>query len=85
FVKFYGMSSLTANEKHSGGLKNYRAAEGKEVLVKYKGPLQNTIDDLLGGIRSACTYVNAIKLTKIQRNAKFVLVNNQVNTVFGNE
>lgn len=85
FIKFYGMSSLTANEKHNGGLKNYRAAEGKEVLVKYKGRLQNTIDDLLGGLRSACAYVNAIKLTKIQKNAKFVLVNNQVNTVFGNE
>lgn len=85
YVKFYGMSSKAANDKHNGGLKGYRSAEGKEVLVKYKGPVQNTVDDILGGLRSTCTYVGTKHLMKMPRFGQFVLVNNQVNTVFGNE
>ena len=56
---FYGMSSDTAMNKHHGGVSNYRSSEGKTVKVKYKGPVENTIKDLLGGLRSTCTYVNA--------------------------
>lgn len=82
YVQFYGMSSKTANEKHNGGLKGYRAAEGKEVLIPYKGPVQNTIDDILGGIRSACTYLAASSLKELAKKAKFIKVNNQVNNVF---
>ena len=77
------MSSKTANDKHSGGLKGYRAAEGKEVDVPYRGSVQDTIDDILGGLRSACTYVLAENLVQFYKNSKFIKVNNQVNTVFG--
>jgi len=82
YVQFYGMSSKTANDKHNGGLKGYRAAEGKEVLIPYKGPVQDTIDDILGGLRSACTYINSPNLRKMSVFGKFVKVNNQVNNVF---
>ena len=82
YVKFYGMSSKAANEKHNGGLKGYRAAEGKEVLLPYKGPVQDTIDDILGGIRSACTYLLAFNILDLPRRGKFIKVNNQANNVF---
>jgi GMP reductase len=83
FVKFYGMSSQAANEKHFGGLKNYRSAEGKEVLIPYKGPVVNTVQDILGGMRSTLTYVGAKRLKELSKRTTFVRVNRQVNTVFG--
>jgi GMP reductase len=58
-VQFYGMSSETANKKHFGGLNDYRAAEGKVVEVSYKGKAGDTVQEILGGIRSACTYTGA--------------------------
>lgn len=85
YVKFYGMSSKKANDKHNGGLKDYKAAEGKEVLVEYKGPVENTIQDILGGIRSACTYLNAKSVGKLHTNGKFVRVQNQNNKIFRDE
>lgn len=59
FKKFYGMSSDVAMEKYSGGVAKYRSSEGKLVLLPHKGPIEDTIYDLLGGIRSSCTYVGA--------------------------
>src|SRR4030095_10186444 len=53
FQRFYGMSSRSAMEKYSGGVAQYRAAEGKEVLVPYRGPVEATAQELLGGVRSA--------------------------------
>lgn len=85
YVRFYGMSSKTANDKHSGGLKGYRAAEGKEVDVPYRGSVQDTIDDILGGLRSACTYVLAPNLALFYKYSKFIKVRRQVNTIFGSE
>ena len=55
FKLFYGMSSSTAMDKHSGGVANYRASEGKTVKIPYRGDLNNTIRDILGGVRSTCT------------------------------
>lgn len=81
-VSFYGMSSTTANQKHSGGLKDYRASEGREVTVPYKGPVSKTVQDILGGVRSACTYVGARKLKDLPKCATFVRVNNQYNKTF---
>ena len=81
FVKFYGMSSETANNKHFGGLKNYRSSEGRTVLIPYKGNVENTIQDLLGGIRSTCTYVGASTLKQLSKCTTFVRVNNQYNRV----
>ena len=84
FVQFYGMSSDAANTKHFGGLKNYRASEGREVLVPYRGAVENTVQDLLGGLRSTCTYVGANRLKHISKCTTFVMVNNQFNAVYAN-
>lgn len=82
YVKFYGMSSEAANNKHFGGLKNYRASEGREVLVPYKGALETTVVDILGGLRSACTYVGASKLKYLPKCATFIRTNKQFNDVY---
>ena len=82
FVQFYGMSSETANNKHFGGLKNYRSSEGRTVLIPYKGNVENTIQDLLGGIRSTCTYVGASALKQLTKCTTFVRVNNQFNKTY---
>ena len=82
-VKFYGMSSETANEKHFGGLKDYRASEGKEVIVPYRGRIDNTIQTILGGVRSSCTYVGARRIKDLTKCTTFVKVYNTHNTIFG--
>jgi GMP reductase len=83
FQRFYGMSSRTAMEKYSGGVAQYRAAEGKEVLVPYRGPVAGTAQEILGGVRSACTYVGARRLRELSKRTTFVRVSQQVNEVFG--
>ena len=82
FVQFYGMSSAAANNKHFGGLKEYRSSEGREVLVPYRGPVGITVQDLLGGIRSTCTYVGADKLKRLSKCATFVMCTQQFNAVY---
>ena len=82
FVQFYGMSSAAANDKHFGGLKEYRSSEGREVLVPYRGAVGNTIQDLLGGIRSTCTYVGADKLKSLSKCTTFVKCTQQFNGVY---
>ena len=82
FVQFYGMSSDAANTKHFGGLKDYRSSEGREVLVPYRGNVANTIQDILGGIRSACTYAGAQRLRHLMRCATFIRCNDTHNRVF---
>jgi GMP reductase len=81
-VTFYGMSSDTAMNKHYGGVANYRSSEGRTVEVKYKGPVENTVLDLLGGLRSACTYVGASTLKQLSKCTTFIRVNRQINDVF---
>ena len=82
FVQFYGMSSESANNKHFGGLKNYRSSEGRTVLVPYKGPVANTIQEILGGIRSACTYTGALKLKQLSKCATFIRCTQTHNSVY---
>lgn len=82
FVQFYGMSSKAANEKHFGGLKEYRSSEGRDILVPYRGEISNTIQDLLGGIRSTCTYAGAKKLKWLSKCTTFVKTGQQYNSVF---
>ena len=82
-ISFYGMSSQTAMEKHSGGVAEYRASEGKTVEVPYRGDVNDTLQQILGGIRSACTYVGAHKLKELSKRTTFVRVTQQVNTIFG--
>lgn len=80
---FYGMSSNTAMEQYAGGVADYRASEGKTVEVPYKGPVANTIQEILGGLRSTCTYVGAKQLKYLSKCTTFVLVNRTHNKVFG--
>merc|ERR1719271_832528 len=82
FKVFYGMSSDTAMKKHAGGVAEYRSSEGKTVKVPYRGPIDETIRDILGGIRSACTYVGAAELREISKRTTFIRVTQQLNTVF---
>lgn len=83
FVQFYGMSSDTAMNKHAGGVAGYRASEGKTVKVPYRGDVSATLQDILGGIRSACTYVGAARLKELSKCTTFVRVTQQINNVFG--
>lgn len=85
FRRFYGMSSKAAQDKYHGGVAEYRASEGKEVLVPYRGPVEHTVRELLGGVRSACTYVGAEDISQLHRKAKFIRVNRVLNNVFGND
>jgi len=82
YKEFYGMSSKTAMDKHTGGMNDYRAAEGKTVKIPYKGYIQSTIQDILGGVRSACTYVGACKLKELSKRTTFVRVTAQANEIF---
>lgn len=84
YVQFYGMSSKAANDKHFGGLKEYRSSEGREVLIPYKGKVETTLQDLLGGIRSTCTYVGASTIKQLSKCTTFIRVNNQYNRIFEN-
>jgi len=83
FIEFYGMSSTAAQEKH-GGTKEYRASEGRVVRVPYKGAVESVIGDILGGLRSTCTYVGAKSLKELSKRTTFVQVNNgkQFNTTY---
>lgn len=78
-IKFYGMSSKTANEKHSGGLKEYRSSEGRTVMLPYKGSMDSVVLNILGGIRSACTYTGAVNLADLPLYAKAIRVSNTHN------
>merc|ERR1711990_1221858 len=82
FKVFYGMSSDTAMQKYAGGVAEYRSSEGKTVRVPYRGPIDETIRDILGGLRSACTYVGASELREISKRTSFIRVTQQLNTVF---
>jgi len=81
-VFFYGMASKEAQDKHNGGVADYRASEGKFVAVPYRGPVESTVKELLGGLRSACTYIGAESVEDMHRRAKFVKVYRQLNNVF---
>jgi GMP reductase len=82
FVQFYGMSSKSANEKHFGGLKEYRSSEGRTVLVPYRGAVANSIQDILGGVRSTCTYAGAVKLKHLSKCTTFVRCTQTHNGVY---
>jgi len=85
FKVFYGMSSDTAMKKHAGGVAEYRSSEGKTVKVPYRGPIDETIRDILGGMRSACTYVGANCLKELPKRTTFIRVTQQLNQIFAPE
>ncbi len=84
-MKFYGMSSKEAMDKYSGGVAGYRASEGKSVSIPYRGPVENTVLDILGGLRSALTYTGSLKLKELPKRTTFIRVTQQENTVYGKE
>jgi len=82
YIEFYGSSSDTANKKHYGGLSSYRSSEGRTVRVKYRGKIKDTILNILGGLRSSCTYVGAPSLKQLSKCTTFVRVTKQFNDTF---
>jgi GMP reductase len=80
--KFYGMSSIEAQEKHRGGVRDYCAAEGRCVEVPYRGPAEKVLQEVLGGLRSACAYVGADRLKDLSKCCSFVRCTRTHNTVF---
>ncbi len=82
FMLFYGMSSESAMNRHVGGVAQYRAAEGKTVKLPLRGPVENTLRDIMGGLRSACTYVGASRLKELTKRTTFIRVAEQENRVF---
>ena len=83
YMKFYGMSSASAMNKYNGKVDEYRTEEGKTVLVPYKGPVKNTLLDILGGLRSTCTYLGAKNLIDIINKVDFIKVNRVKNDIYG--
>lgn len=81
-VEFYGMSSDTAMNKHHGGIADYRSSEGRTVMVPYKGDINSIVKDILGGLRSTCTYVGAPTLKQLAKCTTFIRVNRQINDVY---
>ena len=81
-VTFYGMSSKAANDKHFGGLKEYRSSEGREVSIDYKGDINTTMQNILGGLRSACTYAGAQKLKQLSKCTTFIRCNGTHNRIY---
>lgn len=83
YVRFYGMSSETAMKKNYGEVAEYRSSEGKTVRIPYRGDINHTVKDILGGLRSTCTYVGASTLKMLGRSTTFVRVHRQFNQIFG--
>ncbi|MBP2301331.1 GMP reductase [Azospirillum picis] len=82
-MTFYGMSSDTAMKRYAGGVASYRASEGKTVEVPYRGPVEGTMQEMMGGVRSMMTYIGATRLKEVPKRTTFVRVGAQLNTVFG--
>jgi GMP reductase len=80
--QYYGMSSKNAMDKHHDGVANYRTAEGKCVTIPYKGPAEEILQDIYGGLRSACTYIGASKIKDFGKKTTFIQVNNTHNKVY---
>ena len=81
-VEFYGMSSDRARERHGKRKDGYRGNEGRHIKLPYRGPVQPTVEDILGGVRSACTYIGARRLKDMPKCASFVTVHNNINKVY---
>jgi len=84
-MTFYGMSSEAAQIKYYGEKESYKASEGKKVQVPYRGSVNETLREILGGLRSACTYAGAKSLKSLPKCTTFVKVNNQLNSMYGTE
>ena len=83
--EFYGMSSDRAKDIHGARKDGYRCSEGKAITLNSRGPVKNTVEEILGGLRSACTYIGARRIKDMPKCATFVTVNNQYNEIYGKE
>ena len=81
-MKFYGMASSTAMDRHGHPNREYRGEEGKTVTVPYRGSVESTVTDILSGMRSACTYVGANRLKDLSKCTTFLRVNNTHNRIY---
>jgi GMP reductase len=81
-LKFYGMSSKEAMNKHNGGVADYRTSEGRCVTIPYKGTTEDIIKDILGGLRSSCTYIGAENIKDFGKKTTFIMVNDTHNRIF---
>jgi GMP reductase len=79
---FYGMSSDTAMSIYSGGVAKYKSSEGKTVKIEHRGPVEKTILDIQGGIRSTMTYIGAKQIKDLPKCVTFIKVNRQLNTIY---
>lgn len=84
FKQFWGMSSTKAMEKHYGTVESHKTSEGLETLIPYRGELKNTIQDICGGLNSACTYIGARNIKDMPKCATFYITNQQVNHPYKN-
>ena len=82
YLEFYGMSSTKAMDKHKGGRDSYKASEGKEVFIKYRGEVKNTLEDIYGGLRSTCTYIGSPKIDYMSKYGYFITCKRQMNQIF---
>ena len=82
YKDFYGMSSTKAQQTYYGDLAEHRAPEGKKVRLRYKGELDKTVQSILGGMRSACSYVGAKKLKDLPKSTTFIRVTQTTNEIF---
>lgn len=84
-LSYYGSSSVEAMIKHNGGVPRYRASEGKSVIVEFRGPVEKTLQEILGGLRSACTYVGARRLKELSKRTTFIRVMHQLNQKYSDD
>jgi GMP reductase len=78
YKEYFGSSSNKALLEFYGQKSDYRAKEGRYVLMPHKGPIENFIQDLFGSLRSAGTYIGARKLKEFPKKATFIRVNHQL-------
>ena len=83
-IQFYGMSSSTAMDKHNGGVAEYRSSEGRTVELPYRGAVKDTVNYILGGVRSTCTYTGSRRLKELSKRTTFVRVNNTHSRIYEN-
>ncbi len=84
-IKFYGMSSNAAMDRHGARKDGYRSCEGKVIELPCRGPVEETVLQILGGLRSACSYVGAHRLKDLPKCTTFIKVNKTHNTIYGDE
>ena len=80
----YGMSSQTAQNLHNGGMEKYRTSEGRTLHIDYKGSVKDTLNDILGGLRSYGTYIGCDTIKDFEYCTQFIIVNRQLNNPYDN-